>query len=50
VRIAMPRLGEAVVAGEDRKLEPWWRAVSATAAVVPNQEPLDPESAKVLLD
>jgi L-ascorbate metabolism protein UlaG (beta-lactamase superfamily) len=49
-RLVMPRLGEAVVAGEDRKVDPWWRSVSATAEEVPNNEPLDAEAAKVLLD
>jgi L-ascorbate metabolism protein UlaG (beta-lactamase superfamily) len=48
--LTMPKLGQAVVAGEDRPIEPWWRTVSASAAVVPNHEPLDAEAAKVLLD
>jgi L-ascorbate metabolism protein UlaG (beta-lactamase superfamily) len=50
VRIAMPRLGEAVVAGEDRPLQPWWRSISASTDVTSNDAPLNEEEAKVLLD
>jgi L-ascorbate metabolism protein UlaG (beta-lactamase superfamily) len=49
-RMAMPRLGQAIVAGEDRPPEPWWRAVSASVEVTSNDAPMNADEAKILLD
>jgi L-ascorbate metabolism protein UlaG (beta-lactamase superfamily) len=49
-KLVMPRLGEAVTAGEEMRLDPWWRSVSASAGELVNEEPLGTEEAKVLLD
>src|SRR6185369_6826793 len=34
-QILMPRLGEPVEPGHDRRVEPWWRAVDAMAKALP---------------